>query len=161
LLTSGNPQRPSHLTVTGGHFRRPGRGHTFLGSHQFPHHLILPHGLPGTLSGNDIHAFRLVTPGVSAASSGLLATPVSYGEDRASRPPPLQHRVLIRAASNSISRVSANVGLIQIALGLFQSQAGQSWEQTRTPGLATAPFQPHGFLDISYEPLYVTLQSPT
>jgi hypothetical protein len=28
----------------------------------------------------------------------------SYGEDRASRPPPLQHRVLIRITSNSISR---------------------------------------------------------
>jgi hypothetical protein len=93
-------------------------------------------------------AFHRLTPGITAASSGLLATPVLLWPGQslpaASTPAPGPHTSRIEL---DLSRISASVSLIQIAPGLFQSQAEQCWEQTRTPELATAPFQPHGFLD--------------
>jgi len=56
----------------------------------------------------------------------------SYGEDRASRPPPLQHRVPIRAASAlDLSSVSVSVSLIRISPGLFQSQVRRPFGSRR------------------------------
>jgi len=49
----------------------------------------------------------------------------SFGEDRTSRPPPLQHRVPIRATSTR-SLGFCDVSLIRITPGLFQSQVEQS-----------------------------------
>jgi len=148
--------RPSFLPVTGGNFRRPGRGHAFLGSRQFPRHLIVPHGLPDSALGHDTSS--MTHAGYRGGKLWSACDPCPYGQDRASRPPPLQHRVPIRAASNSISRDLRQASALSGSLrGFFSHRSSGSWEQARAPGLATAPFQPHGILDVSYEPLYVTL----
>jgi hypothetical protein len=72
----------------------------------------------------------------------------AYGEDRASRPPPLQHRVLIRAS------VSAGVGLVRIAPGPFRSQVEPPWgrdESRPDDGSVSASRHPGQ----TYEPLCV------
>jgi len=75
----------------------------------------------------------------------------SYGEDRASRPPPLQHRVPIRAASTlDHSNVSAqrrpSSGLLR---GFFSHRSGHLWEPAQAPGLTRVVlFQPRGIQDV-------------
>jgi len=89
-------------------FRLSGRGAAFLGSRQFPQHLILPHGHPHTVSGS--MPCLLVTYALATwRQAKVCLRPLSsYGEDRASRPPPLQHRVPILAAgAPDLSSVSA------------------------------------------------------
>jgi hypothetical protein len=75
----------------------------------------------------------------------------SYGEDRASRPPPLQHRVPIRAASTlDLSNVSAqrqpSSGLLR---GFFSHRSGHLWGPAQAPSLTRAVlFQPRGLQDV-------------
>jgi len=75
----------------------------------------------------------------------------SSGEDRASRPPPLQQRVPIRAASTlDHSNVSAqrqpSSGLLR---GFFSHRSGHLWEPAQAPDLTRVVlFQPHGLQDV-------------
>jgi len=73
---------------------------------------------------------------------------VCFGQTRASRPPPLQHRVPTRAAGKSISRNSQLRQPYPDCSGAF-SVAGRPALGTGTgPGLTTGLFQPHGILDV-------------
>jgi len=107
-------------------FRRSGRGDAFLGSRQFRHHLILPHGHPYHVSGSMLclRVTYAITPWRQAKV--CLRPLSSYGEDRASRPPPLQHRVPILSLASPLG-----VGLIQIAPGLFRSQVRPPFRSER------------------------------
>jgi hypothetical protein len=64
-----------------------------------------------------------------------------YGCDRASRPPPLLHRVPIRAALTAVKRQLLSVGIIRIAPGPFQSQAERLLGRER---LGSRPLEPRG-----------------
>jgi hypothetical protein len=103
-LAPGTPDRRSSSSPERT-FRWLGRGDAFLGSRQFPHHLILPHGHPRCVWGLMPCLFIDLRHRTLAASSGLLATPALLWRGQslpaASAPAPGPHT----------SRVS--VGLLQ------------------------------------------------
>jgi len=131
-----------------------GRGDAFAGSRQVPRHRFHPRGLPDPAVGWCL----LLRQGTLAANSGVLRPLPSYGEDRASRPPPLQHRAPIRVAwgadHSTLPLTSVQPGSLR--RGPFQSQVEPFWGQVR------------GHLDLvwlqfglaapgrTYGPLYVT-----
>jgi hypothetical protein len=128
-----------------------GRGAAFLGSRQFPQHLILPHGHPHTVSG--LMPCLLVTNALATwrqAKVCLRPLP-SYGEDRASRPPPLQHRVPILASrhAGSLQRLRSASALSGSLRGFFSHRSGHLWDPAQAPGLTRMVlFQPHGLQDV-------------
>jgi len=130
-------------------FRGLGGGDTFPGSRQFPYHLILPHGIPGLASGVTSCLFSTYARISWRQTQVCLRPLICFGQTRASRPPPLQHRVPTRAASKfDFSKLRASVSLVRIAPGPFQSQVDQPLGTGTRPGLTTAPFQPRGILDV-------------
>jgi len=94
--------------------------------------------------------FSRLTPGYLGGKTEVCLRPlICYGQTRASRPPPLQHRVPTRAARKfDLSNRSGGVSLIRIAPGPFQWQVDPPLGTGTRPGLTTGPFQPHGILDI-------------
>jgi len=95
-----------------------------------PHHLILPHGFPRLASGATSCLFSTHARISWRQTKVCLRPLVCFGQTRASRPPPLQHRVPTRAVSKIRSlEFSASVSLIRITPGPFQSQVNQPWEQ--------------------------------
>jgi len=75
----------------------------------------------------------------------------SYGEDRASRPPPLQHRVpiLARIGFGSLQCLRSASAFFRIAPGLFQSQVGPPLGPAQAPSLTRVVlFQPRGIQDV-------------
>jgi hypothetical protein len=115
-----------------------------------PHHLILPHGIPRLASGATSCLFSTHARISWRQTKVCLLPLICFGQTRASRPPPLQHRVPTRAALKIRSlELSASVSLIRIAPGLFHSVTGQPALGTGArPGLTTGPFQPRGILDV-------------
>jgi len=87
-------------------FRWLGWGGAFQGFRRFPHYLILPHGIPRLASGATPCLFSTHARKSWRQAKVCLRPLVCFGQTRASRPPPLQHRVPTRAAGKSISRIS-------------------------------------------------------
>jgi len=104
-MCSGKPEERRSHSLPKRTFRWLGGGDAFRGSRRFPHHHILPRGIP-SLTRARHPVFSRLTPGYLGGKLRYACDPWSViGQTRASRPPPLQHRVPTRAARNSISRV--------------------------------------------------------
>jgi len=71
----------------------------------------------------------------------MLATPVLLGKDRASRPPPLQHRVPIRACIELLSQTSPLALVLPDRSGTFSDQVRWLFGRERSRIIS---FQPHG-----------------
>lgn len=70
--------------------------------------------------------------------------PCRLGQDSAPRPPPLQHRVPIRADNDSLSRNSVCVSLARLLWDLFSHRLGVSfWWMRASTCCRYVRFQPH------------------
>jgi len=85
----------------------------------------------------DRHPASIGSRRVSRRQAQVCLRPLSsYGQDRASRPPPLQHRVPIRAASNSISRESSPASALSGSLrGFFSHRSSHLGNRRERPNL--------------------------
>jgi hypothetical protein len=131
-------QHPSVLPVTGGTFASSGVvGVSSALADSRPIALVLAES-----QAYDVCLIAL--PGVADAvatrrQAKVCLRPLSfYGKDRASRPPPLQHRVLIRAASSCLRRLSTDVSLPGLLRNLFCHRSGASWIEAVKPHFADA-----------------------
>jgi len=141
----GRPTAVDAILVAEGIFRASGWGGAFAGSRRFPRHPVIPYGFPGS-------------PWVDALGHAkapwrqaqvCLRPLSSFGEDRASRPPPLQHRV----SHTSRGRARFLEGFRRRRpdpdrSGTFSVTGGADLGSGTRPGLYAAPVRPHGFLDI-------------
>jgi len=111
-------------------FRRLGGGDAFTGSRRFPAPSHSASRLPTPCLGRTSCLFSTHARVSWRQAEVCLRPLICFGQTRASRPPPLQHRVPTRAVSKIRSlEISASVSLIRITPGLFQSQGNQPWEQ--------------------------------
>jgi hypothetical protein len=127
------------------HRRRPfvGLGEVMLslGSRQFPAPSHSASRLPAPCLGRTSCLFSTHARVSWRQTKVCLRPLVCFGQTRASRPPPLQHRVPTRAVSKIRSlEFSASVSLLRITPGLFQSQVNQPWEQALGLDLQRARF---------------------
>jgi len=122
-----------------------GCGDAFRGSRHFPRHRFNPCGLPGPAVG----LVPAVTPRHPGGKLRCAATPVLLWRGQslpaATAPAPGPHT---SRGEVDFSSVSADVGLIRIAPGPFQSQVEPSWGRAQAPKLSMAPVRPRGFLDL-------------
>jgi len=78
-----------------------------------------------------------------------------YGQLRASRPPPLLHRVPIRAAAKKLLAIRRTRRLYRITPGPFQSRVGRRLEYRLWRCLCRAVRLSLAVPGPTYEPLYV------
>jgi len=105
-----------------------------------------------------LFCFRLANAIATWRQAKVCLRPLSsYGEDRASRPPPLQHRVPIRACIGPRERTPLFASVLPDRSGTFFVRVRWILRRERHRNIS---FQPHGSRT-SYEPLHVSLLSPT
>jgi len=99
--------------------------------------------------------FGVATPARLGGKTKVCLQPLScYGQDRASRPPPLQHRVPIRAASSRFRKRLRKRRSYRITPGPFQSQVRRFLGQRKTPTFIELSHFSLAAPGLTYEPLY-------
>jgi hypothetical protein len=125
---------------------------------KFPCHLILPHGLPDSVSGLTpclLSTYAMVSWRQARSACDpwpIMARSVPPGRLRSSTGSPYEP-LRIR-----FLKLSVGVGLIRIAPGPFQSQVEHPSEQARTPELMNCSVSASRHPGRTYEPLYVILR---
>jgi len=97
-----------------------------------------------TLIWASLQCFRVANVQATGRQAQVCLRPlIYYGQIRASRPPPLQHRVPIRAGVESLYATRRSRRSFQIAPGPFQSQVERFLELTEVSFCRNRPFKPH------------------
>jgi hypothetical protein len=126
------PGRNSRLSlhrtrfVTEGPFDNPGGVLVWSTLADFPDHPVRPHGIPDC-DVSYVACFRVANALATWRQAKVCLRPLScYGQDRASRPPPLQHRVPILSSIQPLDAIFADVSLAGLLRDLFRNRLGLS-----------------------------------
>jgi len=132
-------------------FRWLGGGDAFSDSRRFPAPSHSASRLPAPCLGRTSCLFSTHARTSWRQTEVCLQPLICFGQTRASRPPPLQHRVPTRTRgerSRSLEFSASGRQPYPDYSGAFSVAGRPALGTGARPGLTTGPFQPHGILDV-------------